>query len=250
MGLKEDEGRTKGVSKMYGSRFTQGTRRRQNLSIMGWIFLVGLGIGLLWLGFWLDEEEGQPDRASVDAVPVDRTPLAETDAISAPPEGTTAAPTATSPDVSLDEAATSTPPPELPAASDEAAAWADEVSQLINQIRAENGLPPYTRNEVLELAARLHGEDSAQRKDLTNVGSDGSTPSIRVQRAGYEAVGVSEITATGNSPQWAVDWWMGETPPDDPHRSAILSTKYTEIGVAAVPAGDTHHFIAILAQPK
>jgi uncharacterized protein YkwD len=235
---------------MYGSRFDRGSHGRETRGIMGWLLLIGLGIGLLWLGFWLDEEDGQPNRASLDPVSMDRPSLAETDAVPVPPEQATAAPAATSPNVNFVEAATDTPPPEIPAASSDAAGWADEVFQLINQVRAENGLAPYTRNEALELAAWLHGEDSAQREDLTHIGSDGSTPSTRVQRAGYEAVGVSEITVTGDSPQWAVDWWMNETPPDDPHRSALLSTTYTDIGVAVVPVGQTHYFIAVLAQPK
>jgi uncharacterized protein YkwD len=235
---------------MYGSRFTRGSHGRETRGFTGWLLLVGLGIGLLWLGFRLDEEDGQPNRASLDPVSTDRPSLAETDAISAPPEQTTAAPSTMLPDVNPAEAATNTPPPEIPAASGDAAGWADEVFRLINQARAENGLAPYTRNEALELAAWLHAEDSTQREDLAHTGSDGSTPSTRVQRAGYEAVGVSEITVTGNSPQWAVDWWMNETPPDDPHRSTILSATYTEIGVAVVPAGQTHYFIAVLAQPK
>ena len=137
-----------------------------------------------------------------------------------------------------------------PAPSAEAAGWADEVFQLINQIRTEHGLTPYTRNEALELAAQLHGQDSAQRGELSHIGSDGSNVTTRVQRAGYEAAGASEITVTGNSPQWAVDWWMDETPPDDPHRSAILSTWYSEIGLSVVPAGDTHYFIVVLGRPQ
>jgi uncharacterized protein YkwD len=235
---------------MYGSRFDRGSHGRETRGIVGWLLLVGLGIGLLWLGFWLDEESEQPNRASLDPASVDRPSLAETDAASVPPEQATAAPAATSPNVNSDEAATDTPPPGMPAASGDAAGWADEVFRLINQVRADNGLAPYTRHEALELAAWLHGKDSAQREDLTHTGSDGSTPSTRVQRVGYQAVGVSEITVTGNSPQWAVDWWMDETPPDDPHRSAILSPTYTEIGVAVVPAGQTHYFIAVLAQPE
>jgi uncharacterized protein YkwD len=147
-------------------------------------------------------------------------------------------------------APTPAPAPELPAPAAGGSEWADEVFQRINQIRAENGLAPYTRNAALEQAALLHAQDSAQRGDLTHVGSDGSTVSTRVERAGYDAVGASEITVTGNSPESALNWWMDETPPNDPHRSAILSTKYRDIGVAVVEAGQTYYFIALLAQPK
>ncbi len=312
---------------MRTSWLSQSNRRRNTRLVLGWLLWVGLGIGLLWLGFWLDKQYEQPDGAS---------PLTETDVASTPTQYATAAPSATllpsptvtsapiptdtpvptpapptptpyivagadgvnvrtGPDTSYarlgyldpDTQAevigrdgewwqiryndvqawiygplvtafnaehvglpTPTPAPQVSTPSAEGAGWADEVFQFINQIRDEHGLTPYTRNEVLERAAQLHGQDSAQRGELSHTGSDGSNVTTRVQRAGYEAAGVSEITVTGNSSQWAVDWWMDETPPNDPHRSAILSTWYSEIGVAVVPAGDTHYFIAILGRPK
>ena len=322
---------------MRGSRSTRRARQRETLQILGWFLLVGLGFGLLWLGFWLSKENGQSSQTSLDRASVGRPSLTETKVPSDParptmtaaPTGTpvplptatsTPIPTATSkpvldpptptphivagadgvnvrtgPDTSFEKlgyldpgdqaglitsdgewweiwydgveawvygplvtavnvdqtgAAAPAPAPEVEPAADEAAGWADEVLQLINQMRTENGLPPYTSNDALESAAQVHALDSAERENLTHTGSDGSSPSTRVQRAGYKAVGVSEITVTGNSPQWAVNWWMDETPPDDPHRSAILSTDYTDIGLAVVRAGDTHYFIAVIAQPK
>ena len=129
-------------------------------------------------------------------------------------------------------------------------AWAAEIFQIINSVRAEHGLSPYTYNETLEQAAQLHGQDCLQRGELTHIGSDGSNVQMRILRAGYDAAGWAEITATGPSPQAAVDWWMNETPPNDPHRSTILSTWVTEIGIAAVPAGHMHYFIADLGRPK
>ena len=131
-----------------------------------------------------------------------------------------------------------------------ASGWADEVFERINELRSQNGFPAYARNPLLEQAALLHAQDAAQQGDLTHTGSDGSKPSDRVERAGYAAVGVSEITVTGNSVDWAINWWMDEQPPNDPHRSAILSDSYEDIGVAVVEAGHTHFFVAVLAQPQ
>jgi len=147
------------------------------------------------------------------------------------------------------------PPPATPTAQVEPTpvvneAWAAEVFQIINSVRAEHGLPPYTYNETLERAAQLHGQDCLARGNLTHIGSDGSNASTRILRAGYKAAGTAEITVTSSSPQAAVDWWMDETPPNDPHRSTILSTWVTEIGIAVVPAGHTNYFIADLGRPK
>ena len=213
------------------SLYPRRSRGRDTLLVVGWLFLVGLGIALTWYGFTWTEEADQPEGTPSSVAVSDTSPQA------------TVWPTITS----LPSPMPTTQAEPLSAGTE---GWADEVFQLINQIRAEHGLTPYTRNEVLELAAQLHGQDSAQRGELSHIGSDGSNVTTRVQRAGYEVAGVSEITVTGNSPQWAVDWWIDETPPNDPHRSAILSTWYTEIGVAAVPAGHTHYFIAVLGRPK
>ena len=129
-------------------------------------------------------------------------------------------------------------------------AWAAEVFQIINSVRAEHGLPPYTYNETLELAAQLHGQDCLEIGELTHIGSDGSNASTRILRAGYDAAGTAEITVTSSSPQAAVDRWMDEIPPNDPHRSAILSDWFTEIGIAVVPAGNTNYFIVDLGRPS
>ncbi len=128
--------------------------------------------------------------------------------------------------------------------------WAAEVLQIINSVRAEHGLPLYAHDETLEQAAQLHGQDCLQRGKLTHIGSDGSNVQTRILRAGYAAAGWAEITVTASSPQAAVNWWMDETPPNDPHRSTILSTWLTEIGIAVVPAGSTNYFIADLGRPK
>lgn len=140
-------------------------------------------------------------------------------------------------------------PPVTPSPTGEIVAWSEELAQLINQQRAAQGLPAYTYSEPLKQAALLHAVDCAERGELTHIGSDGSTLSVRVSRAGYSSVNVSEITVSGPSPQSAIEWWMGETPPNDPHRSQVLSATLKEMGVAVVAAGDTYYFVAVFGRP-
>lgn len=147
------------------------------------------------------------------------------------------------------ETPTETVQPETPAPTGEIVAWSDELAQLINQKRSEQGLVPYTQNEALKQAALLHAVDSAERGELTYLGSDGSTLTLRVERAGYSSTDAAEITVTGPSPQFAIDWWMNETPPDDPHRSEVLSDSMTEMGIAVVAAGDTYYYVAVFGRP-
>ena len=148
-----------------------------------------------------------------------------------------------------DTPATAEATAETPASTGEITAWSDELTQLINQQRAAQGLPTYTYNEQLKQAALLHALDCAEHGELTHIGSDGSTLSERVERAGYSSTDVTEITVTGPSPEFAMEWWMSETPPDDPHRSQILSESKTEMGVAVVPAGSTFYFVAVMGSP-
>jgi uncharacterized protein YkwD len=141
---------------------------------------------------------------------------------------------------------TSTTEP-LPA---EIAAWPAEVFRLINGARGEHGLPPYTYNETLERAAQLHGQDCQQRGSCSHTGSDGSNVKTRILRAGYDAAGWAECIVYSWSPQEAVDWWMDETPPNDPHRRTLLSTWVTEIGIAVVATDRSYYyFIADFGRP-
>jgi uncharacterized protein YkwD len=167
-----------------------------------------------------------------------------------------AAPTATTPAVAAVTVATpppapavSTAPPSAP--SGDLAAWAAETFRLINEQRAAYGIPPYTWNDTLALAAQLHGEDCQAHNSWSHTGSDGSRVKDRVLRAGYPAVGAAECFVYAASPQQAVAWWMDEVPPDDWHRRTLLSTWVTEVGVAVIPDGrGGYYFFADFGRPK
>ena len=305
---------------MYRQGIPRTDRAREMRLILGWLFMVALGIGLLVLGFWLGrtgEADLAPAEESVVEVSVSPEPTEPAAPVVATPSGPTATPSPLPTDTPVPTPAPARPTPYIVAGADGvnvrmgpdtdysrlgyidpggeavlvddegewwkirfdgveayiysplvtghnrdslrpvaaasgsgASGWADEVFERINELRAQNGLPAYARNPLLEQAALLHAQDTAQQGELTHTGSDGSEPSARVERTGYAAVGVSEITVTGNSVEWAINWWMDEQPPNDPHRRAILSDSYKDIGVAVVEAGHTHFFVAVLAQPQ
>ena len=142
------------------------------------------------------------------------------------------------------------PPTPVPVSGD-IAAWPMEVFNLINAQRAAHGLPPYTYNETLAQAARLHGQDCLQRGWCGHTGSDGSSVRVRVSRAGYDMLGAAECIVYSPDPQTAVAWWMDEVPPNDAHRRTLLSTWLTEIGISVTPIGnDTYYFIADFGRPN
>jgi uncharacterized protein YkwD len=121
---------------------------------------------------------------------------------------------------------------------------------LINQVRSQHGLPPLVYNETLARAAQGQADDCAQRGWCSHTGSDGSDIKTRIQRAGYDPASWAECWAQRQTPQGAVDIWMDEVPPDDPHRRTLLTTWLSEIGVGVAQTDWGYYFIADFGRPR
>lgn len=132
----------------------------------------------------------------------------------------------------------------------EIAAWANETARIINEVRAHHGLQPLAYNETLAEAAQAHANDCVQRGWCGHTGSDGSNIKARVLRAGYDAASWAECWAQRKTPQGAVDVWMDEIPPDDPHRRTLLTTWFTEIGLGVAETDWGYYFIADFGRPR
>lgn len=172
------------------------------------------------------------------------------------PEFASAPVTATAEIIPTDQPAfTTTPvpttPPVAPAAPPaDIADWPMEVFRLINEVRAQHGLPALAYNETLANVAQAHANDCLQRGWGSHYGSDGSTVKTRMERAGYNPLRWSECWAHMQSPQQAIDFWMDEVPPNDPHRRTLLSTWLTEVGVGVVDPDWGYYFFANFGQPR
>lgn len=138
--------------------------------------------------------------------------------------------------------ASSSPPADL-------AAWPREIARLINEVRAQHGLGPLTYNQTLEHAAQAHADDCERRGWCSHVGSDGARIKTRIRRAGYDGRGWAECWAQTQSPARAVEIWMDETPPNDPHRRTLLSDWFSEIGIGVSDAGWGTYIIANFGRP-
>jgi uncharacterized protein YkwD len=163
----------------------------------------------------------------------------------------TSSPTASIPSAS---SPTPVPPPTatqgaqaLPPA--DLASWPQEIFRLINQVRAEHGLPPFAHNQTLAQAAQAHANDCAQRGWCSHTGSDGTNSKARILRAGYSPSGWAECWAQTQTPQKAVEVWMDETPPNDPHRRTLLSDWLVEVGIGVSEADWGHYIIADFGRP-
>jgi len=173
-------------------------------------------------------------------VPPTDTPIPPTATAEPAAVETTAPPTA-APTVAL--TVPSAPPPA------DVAAWPREVARLINEVRAAHGLPPMAYNETLAVAAQGHANDCMQRGWCSHTGSDGSYIKERLERVGYTGDGWAECWAQRKTPQGAIDIWMDEVPPNDPHRRTLLSTWLTEVGVGVAKTDWGYYFIADFGRP-
>jgi uncharacterized protein YkwD len=103
--------------------------------------------------------------------------------------------------------------------------------QLVNNVRAEYGLPPYQVDASLMAAAQAHSEWAASVGTHSHTGIGGSTPQDRAVAAGYgggQSVRVSEniYWGTNATPESAVQWWRNSPI----HFRGMTSTNYTQIG--------------------
>lgn len=122
------------------------------------------------------------------------------------------------------------------ALSADLAEWPREIARLINEVRAQHGIGPLAYQPALEQAAQAQADDCAQRGWCSHTGSDGSDIRARIWRTGYQPSTWAECWAQTQSPQRAVEGWMNETPPNDPHRRTLLSPRFSEIGIGVADA--------------
>ncbi|OGO42280.1 MAG: hypothetical protein A2Z04_05880, partial [Chloroflexi bacterium RBG_16_57_9] len=99
---------------------------------------------------------------------------------------------------------------------------------LINQRRAGLGLPVLRVDMALVTAARAHSRDLSEHGLCEHIGSDGSTPWDRVQRAGYTGRAVGEVVGCGyDTPEGVVNAWFNS----DGHRAILTDPNVNEIGI-------------------
>src|SRR5207247_10431108 len=106
---------------------------------------------------------------------------------------------------------------------------------LLNQARRSAGLTPLALNPQLPAAAQAHTDDlvnaSAKMGALGHNGSDGSTPLVRILRAGYHTYSwgsyYGENWAAFQTIDQSMKFWLA----DPPHRANILRPRFREIGI-------------------
>lgn len=110
-----------------------------------------------------------------------------------------------------------------------------DLYKMINQRRAENGLPPLALDGRLVASAGEHAADMAAGRYCRHNGRDGSTSRSRMRKHGYPFNNWAgeNIICSRRTPEAAMAWWMNS----GPHRRNILHRHFTHIGIGVDPNG-------------
>lgn len=113
----------------------------------------------------------------------------------------------------------------------------EQLFNLINQDRANQGLGPYTLNRTLSNGALLHSQ-AMSSCGMSHQCPGEDEPCQRVSNEGVswsscgENVGYSSPNPTNwGGVQRIEQTMMGEQPPDDGHRQNLLSTSFNRVGI-------------------
>ena len=118
-----------------------------------------------------------------------------------------------------------------------------DVLNLVNQLRAANGMPALAVNAALMAAAQGHSEYQASVHSITHYGPGGNSAKERAAAAGYgggAAFFLSEniYGGTNANAQQAVTWWQG----DAPHMNTMIGANYTDAGVGVASDGSLVYY--------
>jgi hypothetical protein len=124
----------------------------------------------------------------------------------------------------------------------------DQMALLLDRTRASAGLLALARTPALDGAAVAHAQDMVARGYMDHDAPDGSTPASRAADNGYQTppggawLVVEVISARGDPPDAAVNWWLG----DGLHRRVVLRPTWREMGIGFAPGGPYGRFWVVL----
>ncbi|MCJ7703682.1 MAG: NBR1-Ig-like domain-containing protein [Anaerolineales bacterium] len=129
------------------------------------------------------------------------------------------------------------------------ATYDGQVLQLINDVRAANGLLAYELQSQLTAAARVLTTDMACNDFVDHIDSDGLDwfDRITAQEYAYEDAAGNIMFGYGTVPQLAFNWWMNSSI----HRGNILDSDFTQIGIAFAlnPQTGASYYTLVFAKP-
>jgi uncharacterized protein YkwD len=119
-------------------------------------------------------------------------------------------------------------------------AQAQQARQMLNGLRAEQGISGVVPSEILEEIAMAHAMDMAENGFFSHTGSDGSSIGDRARAAGYGYCAIAENIAKGQKSLTEV---MSSWAASRGHRRNMLNRNVTEYGLVRAPG---HIWVMVL----
>ncbi|MEV6202854.1 sigma-70 family RNA polymerase sigma factor [Streptomyces sp. NPDC051771] len=232
-----DPAGTAGSAGAHAAPYAAAGRRTGAVGAAGVAAVAVLGVFVLTL----PEATEPPPAPRPAAAPPATTPAATTP----PPTPTpsTAAPTRPAPPTRTPTTAppaptrTTPPPPADPG---------DEVTELVNRLRADAGCAPLRTDPRLTAAARAYARDMTARGYYGHASPEGEFADTRMTEAGYRWSAWAENLAEGQKdPASVVAGWRD----DAGHARNMLDCAYRDTGVAAAPGPRGTVWVQKLAAP-
>ncbi len=112
--------------------------------------------------------------------------------------------------------------------------YEQQVVNLCNQFRSQNGLPALTMNWELERMARIKSQDMRDKNYFSHTSPTYGSPFNMMKSFGIQFSFAGENIAAGQpDPKSVVNSWMNSSG----HRANILNQNYTQIGVGYASGG-------------
>jgi LysM repeat protein len=134
-----------------------------------------------------------------------------------------------------------------PAAAQTALPDPEDLTELTNEIRAEQDLEPLEENEALMEAAQAHAEYLAENGLITHVGENRSRPVDRAVAAGYgEGAPVSVLENVASAQQaTTLDYLFTEVWGEAPNLKTVYDAEVTDIGAGVAEAGGRVYYVLL-----
>jgi len=105
----------------------------------------------------------------------------------------------------------------------------NDIVSITNNARISNGLKPLSTNTNLDLAAQDKLQHMADNNYFAHLSPTGTTPWFWIKKNNYSYIFAGENLAAGfNNASDIVNAWLNSPS----HRANLLSSKYTEVGIA------------------
>lgn len=126
----------------------------------------------------------------------------------------------------------------------------DDVGTMlsrVNNLRASQGLYPYTVSSALSVAAQQQAQWIADNGSVSHTHPDGSGPRTRAVNAGYPSTDVTENIYGGTMANVDVAWnfWLNS----GIHYAGLVNRRYTEAGFGVATTAWGTAYVAVFGNP-